>query len=555
MDDNNIIKTDCLVIGTGLGGCVVALELAAAGQEVILINKSTGTDDSSSNLLAGGLNSVSPESIKFSRDSLETFVEDTLQNGCFFNKHSIVRYCGDNFYPDAIQWLEKLGVSFDNGLHREGSDTARVHHISDHTGSNIMKVLDAAVRDNSKIHLWENHFAFDFITNNWLKGIIKEFDICRGCYVYDIPNKTVKTIEAKSTFVATGSLGMVFPATSCPPTATGDGFAMAYRSFLPLAMMEMLQFHPTGLATPGNGHKDLCTQALRGAGAFLKLQKDGTTDFVRELGYNTILGSNADRATVSRAVEEQMQRLKISSVWLDCSPIPAETLKTDFSNFFQACLKMGLDPTIEPVPVRPILHYSNGGVLVGNHGETLYPGERGIARLYFIGENAYTGLHGADRFPSNSGPEAVLFGRLAAKHYLNTKHPSENITVRPWQTNGATEPKDKSLMNNYIETIQNTMGSLCGIHRTEEKLQNAKAVLDTLRKQIHAFYRQNLVDESSLTARNMLDVANAILESAIMRKSSAGCHYISEHPKAEDAHHAWSIVQKERYSYFMPIPD
>ena len=552
------IKTECLVIGNGLGGYAAALELAKAGKRVLIIDKGEGIENTSSRRLAGGFNSVSDQSIRVHGDSIDVFVEDTIRNGANFNCGSVVRSYGERFYPDVIQFLEGLGIKFDQGLHAEGSNTARVHHISDHTGRDVMAILDGEIKKNKNITIMNKHMAFDLITNNWINGVIKESDVCRAVYTYSIDDDLVKTIEADMVVVGAGSVGGVFPAASTSPTATGDGIAMAIRAYLPIAMMEMLQFHPTGLATPGYGEKPLCTQALRGAGAFLKLRKDDTEDFIRTMGYNTELGSNADRATVSRAIIEMIQKLAIKEgfVWLDCSTIPANKLKKEFSDFYTNCIQAGYDPTKEPVPVKPILHYCNGGVLVGMNGETLYEGGRGISRLYFVGENAYTGLHGADRFPSNSGPEAILTGRLAAHHYLNNKHaPKGKKKVPIWRTGNATEQKDRLLMQQYYVTqIQTTMGLLCGILRNEEKLIDGKAVLATLRKQIHAFYRRYLVDQYSLTARNMLDVANVIFDSALMRNSSVGCHYRTDYPHANPNHRAWTIVQKERVPYFMPIP-
>jgi len=553
---NQRLKTDALVVGVGLAGLSAAAELSEAGKHVVLVEKSDSYENSSSNYLAGGFNTISSESkLGTPPDSVDAFVADTMRNGSNLNRESFVRLCGDRFQPDVISWLEeKISIQFDKGLHAEGSDIARVKHISDHTGRSIMEKLYQKVTSHPNVTVLQDHFAFDLITKNWINNIILDKDICQGAYVYDINKKQVRTVEAEAVFIGTGGVGMVFPATSNPETAAGDGIAMAYRSFLPIVMMEQLQFHPTGLATPGNGRKPLCTQALRGAGAFLKLHQDDNNDFVKDLGYETELGSNGPRSIVSRAMELEMGKLGRDFVWLDCSPIPSNRLVKEYSDFYAACQAIEMDPTKEPVPVRPILHYSNGGVLVGQSGETVYSEGRGTERLYFIGECAYTGLHGADRFPSNSGPEAVLTGRRAAWHFLENTHPESTASVPLWNSGDATETKKKTLMDFYITTIQNTMGQLCGIIRDEDSLEDANAVMATLRSQIHGFYRKHLVDDHSLTARNMLDVANVVFESARKRKSSIGCQYREDFPEHNPNHNLWTYVRKGSAKEFLPIP-
>lgn len=560
-----IIETDAAVIGGGSAGCSAALELADHGNKVHLFMKGASFEDSNSNLIAGGIAAVPLLDGKpLEGDSLEQHVQDTLRAGAGLNDETIVRYCVEHFFPDVIQWLIKKGMQFDksNGayefdLHKEGGHSAdRVFHVSDATGIPLMETLGRLVEGHPNITVHKNNMAIDFITKNRLEGIRKDKDVCLGCYVYDIENNLVRTVSTKGLFVATGGLGRVFQYTSNPDIATGDGVAMCYRAGLPLANMEFIQFHPTVFYDPAavseSGRRQLFTEALRGAGAILKLKKDGKEDFV--LKYDPERGSNSSRDVVSRAMDVEMRKNNLKNVWLDCTRIEPEKLRNEFKTFYNFCMEKGMDPTKEAVPVVYAVHYSNGGVLTGMHGETLYAGGIGLANCYVIGEAAYTGLHGATRLASNSAPEAVLFGRLSAKHFMENREGTYQRREIPlWDTSRATESKDKTLVSYYWRTIRETMTTLCGISRNASRLEDAKAMLGSLQEQVKQYYWNYFVNKDLLEARNILDVANIILDSAMLRKETRACHAREDFSKAMDAYIGWSIVQRGRDPYILDL--
>lgn len=538
----SLIETDCGVIGGGLAGCSIALELAEAGKKVDLFVKGKLIEDGNSYLLAGGLTAVPTFNLENKKDSYESHIKDTLNAGKGLNNIKIVKYCAEHFYPDVVEWLIKRGVSFDKDggnfdLHREGGHSQnRIFHVRDTTGRSIMEVLGDKVKENKKIKVHENHVAIDLITKKKLN--ITGDDACLGFYVYDMKNDMVKTIKCNGTFVATGGLGKVFLYTSNSDTATADGFAMCYRIGLPLANMEFIQFHPTVFYDPTaikeGERRFLLTEALRGAGAILKLEKNSKEDFV--LKYDP-LGSRATRDVVARAEDVEMRKLGLNNIWLDCIKIPAEKLKNDFKNSYEFCLSKGIDITKEPVPVVYAEHYSNGGVLVGDNSETKIKG------CYVVGETSYTGLHGATRLASNSGPECILFGGLAARHFLKIKD-FENIAIPLWDPGRAVGLKDKITVSYYWEIVRRTMNGLCGMSRNEQRLKAAISVIEALKKHIHDFYWTYKVNKDFLEVRNIADAAEIVLKSALARKETRACHCREDFPEAREEYKRITVIEK-----------
>lgn len=546
--DRNIIKTDCGVIGGGLAGCSTALELADAGKKVDLFVKGKLVEDCNSYLTAGGLTAVPIVNNKpLKGDSFEKHIKETLEAGKNLNNKKIVKYCAEHFFPDVVQWLIKKGVNFDKAdkgyeydLHREGGHSRnRIFHVKDTTGKSIMEVLSNLVKKHPNITVHENHMAIDLITKNKLQNKNKDKDVCLGFYVCDIKGDYVKTVYCKGVFIATGGLGKVFLYTSNMDVATGDGFAMCHRIGLPLANMEFVQFHPTVFYDPAavneTERRFLLTEALRGAGAIIKTNKDSKEDCI--LKYDP-LGSKATRDVVTRAEDLEMRKNGLNYLWLDCTKIPEKQIKKDFKNSYEFCLSKGIDMTKEPVPVVYAVHYSNGGVLVGSSGETK------IIGVYVIGETSYTGLHGATRLASNSAPECVLFGRLAAKHFLSNPVNNGDIEIPLWDTGKAVQVKDKTTISYYWEIIRRTMTTLCGIARNKERLETAKQILQASEKNINDFYWNYYICKDFLEVRNIAAVALIIAESALAREETRACHFREDFPKQNKKFQGLTIIKK-----------
>ena len=531
--EQDVLITDCGVIGGGLAGSVTALELADAGKHVDLFVKRDLIKDNNSYLIAGGLAAVPPQTMN--HDSIKHHIQDTLDAGKKLNNYSIVEDCIDHFFSDVIEYLQKKGVDFDkvNGsfhLNKEGGHHAkRNFHVGDTTGNSIMKTLGELLRSHENITIHDKHMAIDLITAQKVKNKVNR-NTCLGFYVYDSRKDSVKTIQCSGTFICTGGLGKIFLYTSNSDTSTGDGFAMCYRSGLPLVNMEFIQFHPTVFFDPAaeaeGERRFLLTEALRGAGAFLTVTKDAEEDFVLQY---TPQGSHATRDVVSLAEDIEMRKHGLNHVWLNCTSIPKQKFKRDFKQTFNLCMSKGIDPTQEPIPVVYATHYSNGGVLVGSDSQTTLQG------CYVIGETAYTGLHGATRLAGNSAPECVYFARKAATHFLKEHKNHKKSTVPPWDVGTAVESKDKITVAYYWEMIRRTMNSLCGMSRNQERLLAAQHLLQSLKESINSYYWNYQVTCDFLEVRNIAEIANVVVESALFRKESRASHYREDYPTTVDA--------------------
>ncbi|OGJ17885.1 hypothetical protein A3K73_08035 [Candidatus Pacearchaeota archaeon RBG_13_36_9] len=550
------MRTDCSVIGGGMAGCTAALELADSGKKVELFVKGRLIEDCNSYLTAGGLTAVPlKNNLPIKGDSFESHIKDTLEAGKGLNDKEIVRFCSKNFYPEVIEWLVKKGVNFDKSpdskefkydLHKEGGHSVnRIFHSKDTTGVEIMNMLGRLVKKHPNITLHEYHMAIDIITKNKIENKKGE-DSCMGFYAYDIKNDYVKNVSCPGIFIATGGLGKVFMYTSNNDIATGDGFAMSHRIGLELANMEFIQFHPTVFYDPKAvdepQRRFLLTEALRGAGAIIKSEKDSNEDCI--LKYNE-LGSKATRDVVTRAEDLVMKEKGIKHLWLDCTKIPEEQMKKDFKNSYEFCMSKGINPTKEPIPVVYAVHYSNGGVLVGKNSETKIKG------LYVIGETSYSGLHGATRLASNSAPECILFGKLAARHFLSIQNTSPGIPL--WDLGKATQIKDKELIDSYWETVRRTMTELCGIARDEKRLLLAKKTISSLKEKINDFYWSYFICKDFLEVRNIAEVAGIIIESALTRKESRACHFRQDYPEENKYFLGLTIVLKDKKPAIKPI--
>jgi len=543
---NKLSTINCGVVGAGLAGSVTALELADNGVTVDLFTKDRLKQECNSYLIAGGLSAVEKNNGSFGKDSYSLYKKDILKAGKGLNDRKIVDLCSKEFYSEVIEYLINKGIQFDKkndhfDLNEEGGHSKkRIFHASDTTGMQIMDTLWNHLRHHDNIKIHEYHYVIDLITKN---KITKEerSDECLGFYVYDIKNNAVKTIQSKATFIATGGLGKVFLYTSNTDSSSADGFAMCYRSGLPLVNMEFIQFHPTvfydSSAITEHERRFLLTEALRGEGAILKLYPDSNKDFVLDYDPN---GSRATRDIVVLAEDIEMRKHGLEHVWLDCTTIPKQKIQSFFKNSYNFCLKKGIDITKESVPVIYAVHYSNGGVLVDTNSSTE------MKRCYVIGETAYTGLHGATRLASNSGSECVLFARRAAQHFLSSyNHKILDIPIPLWNIGDAIESKDKITVSYYWEMIRRTMHSLCGMSRNEKRLIAADEVLLSLKKIINEYYWNYKISKDFLEVRNIADVANIIIESALAREESRGCHFREDFPDINDKDYLRNTVIKK----------
>ncbi|MCP5242818.1 L-aspartate oxidase [Nitrosomonas sp.] len=510
---------DTLIIGSGLAGFTLALNLAKT-RRVGIVTKQT-LNDSASGWAQGGIAaSLSDE------DTPEKHVQDTLIAGAGLCDESTVRFVAEHA-QEAISWLIEQGVEFsrdDNhgtGYHltkEGGHSTRRIIHSGDATGKAVQQALIEQVRSCPNIQILEQHIAIDLIASDKIhKNPTNHDKHCMGAYVLDRDNGRVRTFMAQNTVLATGGASKVYLYTTNPDTATGDGIAMGWRAGCRVANMEFIQFHPTCLYHP-HAKSFLISEAVRGEGGLLKLSSGEC--FMADHDQRAEL---APRDIVARAIDFEMKKRGLDCVYLDISHKPASFLQQHFPTIYARCLELGIDLTKEPIPVVPAAHYTCGGILTDPIGRT------DLKNLYAVGETAHTGLHGANRLASNSLLECLVVARAAAKE-INNQQPISMPMIPDWDESRVTDADEEIVISHNWDELRRCMWSYVGIVRTTKRLQRAQHRIDLLREEINEFYTHFRVSSDLLELRNLVDTADLIVRSAMLRHESRGLHYSRDYP-------------------------
>ncbi len=517
------IKTDVLVIGSGIGGLYFAIAMADHARVTIITKKESST--SNTNWAQGGIAATID-----SNDSAELHIADTLDAGAGLCNVEMVSLMVEEG-PQHIERLMELGVNFttsDNEqlhLGKEGGHSrSRIVHAQDLTGREVETALLNRVNSHPNITLLEHHFAIELLTEHHLG--IKTNDInCYGTYVLDSRQRQPKKILAKITMLASGGLGHIYPYTTNPEIATGDGVAMAYRAGAEIANMEFIQFHPTALYHP-KAKSFLISEAVRGFGGILRL-KNGQ-EFMHKYDKRLNL---APRDIVARAIDSEIKKSGEECVFLDVTHIDPEKTREHFPNIYETCLSFGIDMTKEMIPVVPAAHYSCGGVRTDKRGRST------IARLYACGETSCTGVHGANRLASNSLLEALVFAWRSFLDISAELHKRDNSVEFPdWDDTGTVNSEEWILVSHNKREAQQVMNDYVGIVRSDLRLQRANRRIDFLKEETESYYKKTKITTQILELRNIIKVASLIIESAIKRRESRGLHYTTDYPYKDDTH-------------------
>jgi L-aspartate oxidase len=516
------IKTDFLIIGSGIAGLTYALKVAGHGK-VILITKSNA-EESNTKYAQGGIAAV-----MYSPDSYEKHIQDTLICGDGLCDEEVVRMVITES-TDRINELVQWGAQFDKTpegdfqLAKEGGHSEhRILHHKDITGYEIERALLAQVHAHPNIRIYDHHFAVDIITQHHLGEEVNSRTPgikCFGAYVLDTKSGVVETVLSKITLMATGGAGHVYATTTNPIIATGDGIAMVYRAKGRVENMEFMQFHPTSLYNPGEHPSFLITEAMRGHGGILRTQ-DGK-EFMHRYDERKSL---APRDIVARAIDNEMKIRGEDFVYLDCTHLDATELRAHFPNIYEKCLSLGIDITKQMIPVVPAAHYLCGGIKVDKQGRS------SIENLYAVGECSCTGLHGANRLASNSLLEAAVYAHTASEaSIVAVEYSTYQENIPSWNAEGTDAPEEMVLIVQSLREVQQIMSNYVGIVRSDMRLKRAMDRLEILWLENEALYKKITISQTVCELRNLINVAYIIIKHAMERKESRGLHYTVDYP-------------------------
>lgn len=543
-----------LVIGGGAAGLYTALALPSDFR-VGLITKDA-LPLSASDWAQGGIAvALDPQ------DSSTLHGQDTLVAGAGLCDPTAVEFLV-NHAPSQIQALVEMGVAFDReagqlALTLEAAHSRpRVLHSADMTGRALIETLSQQVLQRKNIQIFSHVVTLGL----WMEG--QDTPHCRGVSV--VQNGLLSWISATAVVLATGGGGQIFAQTTNPVISTGDGVAIAWRSGACLRDLEFFQFHPTALRLSG-APPFLISEAVRGEGAYLRDEAGHRFMF----DYHP-LGELAPRDVVSRSIflhlqAQQQQHPGADCVWLDLDPIPREQVQRRFPKILEVCRRWGIDPLTQSIPVAPAAHYWMGGILTDLQGCTSIPG------LYAVGEVASTGIHGANRLASNSLLECLVFGAAVAASIarlpLQSSPPQPTLLETVPTAN--LEPEVAWLFQIRAELPQ-LLWQSAGICRKAESLTAAIAVISDWQQQYQTLSLTQILttvapnqvlplsignDILRLWAetRNLLDIANLMLKSAVFRTESRGGHYRLDFPTPNDEWLAHTLVMGDRIQKSAPL--
>ena len=521
MNDSREHQCDVLIVGSGAAGLSLALQVAEYCHVIVL---SKGPRSEGATYYAqGGIAAVFDES-----DSIESHVQDTLIAGAGICDQETVQFIAEHAKA-CVQWLIDGGVPFDKEendpegqpryhLTREGGHShRRILHAADATGMAMQTSLQDNILHHPNIHLFERYNALDLITEDKIGG---DENKVVGAYVWNRNDEHVETIRAKFVVLATGGASKVYQYTSNPDVSSGDGIAMAWRAGCRVANLEFNQFHPTCLYHP-KARNFLLTEALRGEGAYLR-RPDGSR-FMTDFDPRAEL---APRDIVARAIDYEMKRLGADCMYLDISHKPAAFIEKHFPTIHNRLMDLGIDMTKEPIPIVPAAHYTCGGVVINQQGQT------DLKQLYAIGEVSYTGLHGANRMASNSLLECVVYAWSAAQDILR-QYPQAQMppSLPHWDESKVTCSDEEVVIQHNWHELRLFMWDYMGIVRTDKRLERALRRIHLLQQETHEYYSHFRVSNNLLELRNLLQVAELMVRCAMQRKESRGLHYTLDYPE------------------------
>lgn len=540
-----MLEHDVIIVGGGLAGSRAAVEIARKNPSLnVAVVAKTHPIRSHSVAAQGGiaasLQNVDPE------DSWKAHAFDTVKGSDYLADQDAVEILAKEA-PEVIIELEHMGVLFsrmeDGRIAQRafgGHSHNRTCYAADKTGHAILHELVNNLRRYG-VHIYEEWYVM---------RLILEDNQAKGLVMYHILDGKLEVVRAKAVMFATGGYGRVFNTTSNDFASTGDGLAMTATAGLPLQDMEFVQFHPTGLYPVGV----LISEAVRGEGAYL-INSEGDR-FMKTYAPGKM--ELAPRDITSRAITLEIRagrgvNLDGSAggpfVYLDLRHMGREKIMSRVPFCWEEAHRLvGVDAVNEPMPVRPTVHYSMGGIPTNNDGRVLSGADGLVDGLFAAGESACVSVHGANRLGSNSLLECVVFGRRTgaaiAQFVEGRKLPEVNeggyLEDARQQIQALLDRSGGCRIGQLRQEFQDMMTLHCGVFRTEEVMREGVEKAQQLRERFPEVYLDdkgklwNTEIVEAFELRNLMLVGQIILTGALNRQESRGSHSREDFPKRDD---------------------
>ncbi|MBP7149274.1 MAG: succinate dehydrogenase/fumarate reductase flavoprotein subunit [Acidobacteria bacterium] len=525
---DRVLSHDVIILGAGLAGLRAAVEMSRRldGRVDIGIVSKVQLMRAHSVCAEGGTAAVMRTDLG---DSTELHAWDTVKGSDFLADQDVVRRFVD-IIPREILQLDHWGIPWTRDAEGRidqrpfgGHSYPRATLAADKTGFFEMQTLYDTLLKYPSFTRYDEFFVTDILVEDG------RFAALAGIHA---PSGETVVLRAKALLIASGGGGTLYGFTTYSPTVTGDGMAMAYRAGLPLEDMEFLQFHPTGLVPSGI----LMTEACRGEGGYLRNNK-GERFMER---YAPSKMELAPRDMVSRAETTEILEGRgfsgpegLDYLHLDLTHLGAARINTRLPLIREVCIKfIGLDPITSPIPIRPVAHYSMGGIECDIDGRTRLP------NVWVAGEAACVSLHGANRLGSNSTAECLVWGGISGGEIaralpgLGDAPPVNESRVREVEGH-VKELYDRRGDENLYQLrreLRAVMDRDVGVYRTGEGLARALAAVRQIRERTlrapvsdkSRVYNSNLFH--ALELENLLDLAEVTVAGALERQESRGAH-------------------------------
>lgn len=533
----DVINHDILIIGGGGAGLRAAIEISKSNPSLKTAVVSKVYPMRSHTVAAeGGCAAVLKED-----DNHDLHAYDTIKGSDFLADQDAVEVFVRDATREVIQ-IERWGCPWNRETDGRiaarwfgGMSRKRTLHAADKTGFHLLHALFQTSLKYDTLMRYDEWYVAALLVDEGRIGGVLALDTRRGVF---------SILAAKAVILCTGGVGRMYAFTSNAGIKTGDGAALSYRAGAPIKDMEFIQFHPSGLLRTGI----LITEASRGEGGYL-YNKDGKR-FMENYAPSKM--ELAPRDIVSRSIIEEMLAGRGfegpygSYIQLDLRHLGEAKIMEKLPMVRELCIDFaGMDPVYEPIPIRPTMHYTMGGVHTDKDGKTP------IAGLYAAGEGGCVSIHGANRLGSNSLTELLVFGARAgrsAAEYVSrakpcsserlqalTKKEMDRIQKRYMQSGNGKEKAGAILAD-----LRKAMDEKVGIYRTEDGLKDAVKIIQGLKDRFNRIRitQQSKVFNTELTGAmeldNMLEIAHVIAMNAMIRKESRGGHARKDFPKRND---------------------